>query len=135
MPNREMVSDLKGTPALTAQTISSDATTAGTEIDLQGYDSATFFITSATITDGTFTPLITEATVSGGTFTAVADADLTATEASIAFVAADDNVTKKIGYTGSNRFIKLSLVSTGTTSGGALSALAVLGHPSNAPVA
>lgn len=135
MASRELYSQVKVQRALAHTAISSNTTTAGAVIDLQGYESALFVIQSATITDGTYTPLIEECDTSGGTYTAVDDADLTNTEASVAFVAADDNVAKKIGYIGTKRYVKLSLVSTGVTSGGGLSATAVLGHPNLAPVA
>lgn len=136
MVTRENASVLKGVVALTPRAaIATNTTTAGTEVDLLGYNSATFFIESGVITDGTYTPLIEETDTAGSGYTAVADADLTVTEASIAFVATDDAVVKKIGYIGVKRYVRLSLVSAGTTSGGFFSATAVLGHPNIAPVA
>lgn len=135
MASRELASNLYLTSARNAAAITTNTTTAGVEIDTQGYNSLVFAIQSATITDGTFTPLIEESDASGSGYAAVADADLSVTEASVAFVAADDNVVKKIAYTGAKRYVKLSLVSTGVTSGGTIGALAILGHPAFAPVA
>ncbi len=134
MANRDLASLVKATTARNAAAITSNTTTAGVEIDTQGYDSVTFLMQSATITDGIYTPLIEEGDTSGS-LSAVADADLTVTEASVAFVAADDNTVKKIGYLGNKRYVKLSYVSTGVTSGGTLSAIALLGGASQAPVA
>jgi hypothetical protein len=135
MANRDLASTVRLTSARNAAAITSNTTTAGIEIDRAGFDSVTFAMQSATITDGTYTPLIEETDTAGSGYTAVADADLTVTEASVAFVATDDNVVKKIGYLGGKRYVRLSYVSTGVTSGGTLSALAILGHASQQPVA
>lgn len=135
MANRQLDSLVRLTSARNAAAITTNTTTNGVEIDTQGYDSVTFAMQSATITDGTYTPLIEETDTAGSGYTAVADADLTVTEASVAFVATDDNVVKKIGYLGNKRYVRLSYVSTGVTSGGTLGALAILGGASQAPVA
>ncbi|UEM08071.1 hypothetical protein JL101_035330 (plasmid) [Skermanella rosea] len=136
MANREMASDVKVTPALNRASITSNTTTNGTWIDTQGFGSVFFSIQSDTITDGTYTPLIEDADASNQSdAAAVADTFLSVTEASVAFVAADDNKTKKIAYTGGKRYVRLSLVSTGVTSGGGIGATAVLGHPGLGAVA
>ena len=134
--NREQASELKTTPALNPQTISSDTTTAGTIIDTQGYDALFFAMQSGTLTDGTYTPLIQHGDESDlSDAAAVDDADLTATEASAAFAATDDNVCKKIGYLGTKRYVRLSFVSASTSSGGVIGAQAVLGRGRQQPEA
>ncbi len=135
MANRENASTLRLTSARNAAAITTNTTTVGVEIDRQGFDSVTFAMQSATITDGTYTPVIEESDVSGSGYAPVADTDLTVTEASVAFIATDDNVVKKIGYLGNKRYVRFSYVSTGVTTGGTLSALAILGHASQQPVA
>jgi hypothetical protein len=136
MANREMASLIRVTPAFNHASITSNTTTNGTWIDRLGFDSVTFSMQSATITDGTYTPLIQEADAANQSDAAtVAAADLTVTPASVAFVAADDNVAKKIGYTGGKRYVRLSWVSTGVSSGGGLGATAILGNPAVGPVA
>lgn len=113
--------------AFNTQAISTDTTTNGEIIDLQGFDSATFIIQSGSLTDGTYTPLIHEGNESDlSDAGAVADADLIGTEAAAAFSATDDNKSKRIGYVGGKRYIRLSLVSASTSTGGTLSAVAVL---------
>ena len=136
MPNRELKSDLKVTPALNPQTISTDTTTDGTAIDLKGYDSCLFAFQSGTLTDGTYTPVIEESSTGdfSGEETAVADADLTNTEANTAFAATDDNKVKTIGYTGSERYVRFTVVSASTSSGGVVGATAILGHAHIRPV-
>jgi hypothetical protein len=128
MTSREQTGDFKLLPALNYTAISSDTTTNGTGIDTTDYESVTFAYQSHTLTDGTYTPLIRESD-DNSTYTDVADADLTVTEASVAFAATADNTVKKIGYTGTKKYVRASVVSTGTSSGGGMSAMAILGHP------
>lgn len=134
------ISNIKTALAVNVATISSNTTTAGNIIDTQGYNTGSFIIFSGTITDGTYTPLIEEGDDSGlSDAAAVSDTYLlpsgTGQEAGIAFVAANDNVVKKIGYITQKRYVRLSLVSTGVTTGGTLGALSILGEPAAAPVA
>lgn len=136
MATRENASVLSGVMALTPRAaIATNTTTVGAVIPLAGFNSATIFISSGVLTDGAYAVLVEEADTSGGTYTTVAAADLTVTVGSVAFASTDDGVTKKIGYIGVKPFIRLSLVSTGVTSGGFFSALAVLGDANIAPVA
>lgn len=142
MANREIISKLQFLRALASTAIGSNTTTAGSIIDTKGYDSVAFIIHGHTLTDGTYTPLINESDDSGMSGeTAVADSDLfvpgvtSGQEAEAALEATDDNTVKKIAYTGSKRYITCDIVSTGTTSGGTVSVIAVLGSPNNAPIA
>jgi hypothetical protein len=131
---KELSSTTSASVALNNQAISTDTTTNGNIIDTRGYESVLFVMQSATLTDGTYTPLIQEGDDSGlSDAAAVADADLTDTEAGQAFAATDDNATKKIAYVGSKRYVRLNIVSASTSSGGTLGAVAILGHPLSAP--
>jgi len=113
--------------AFNTQAISTDTTTNGEIIDLQGFDSATFIIQSGSLTDGTYTPLVHEGNESDlSDAAAVADADLIGTEAGAAFAATDDNKAKRLGYVGGKRYIRLSIVSASTSTGGTLSGSAIL---------
>lgn len=127
------------TPAVakTIAAITTDTTTAGAIIDTKGYGAVEFIMMSGTITDGTYTPLIQEGDDSGlSDAVAVSDDNLFGTEAGVAFVAADDNTVKRIGYrVGKYRYVRLNYVSTGTTSGGTLGAIAVLANPDLGPTA
>ena len=124
--------------ALNIQSIATNTTTVGNVIDRQGYQSAVLALLSGTITDGTYTPLLEESS-DNSTYTAVADADLlpagTGQEAAIALILTDDNVIEKIGYRGNKRYLRLSIVSAGTTTGGTIGAVAILGDPNLAPIA
>lgn len=115
--------------ALDAATISSNTTTVGNSVDMQGYESVVFTGQVANYTDGTYTPLLEESD-DNSTFTAVADDDLlptgTGQEASAALGAAG---TFKIGYRGTSRYLRLSIVSTSVTTGANVAAFAIQGHP------
>lgn len=123
--------------ALNSAAISSNTTTDGAIIDLQGYNACEFVIQSATLTDGTYTPLIEEGNDAGLSDAAtVSTANTFGTIAAATFVSTDDNVAKRIGYrVGSFRYVRLSLVTTGVTTGGTIGAVAVLGTPNEAPTA
>ncbi len=122
--------------ALNTAAITSNTTTNGVIIDTKGFDSLEFVILTGTLTDGTYTPALIEgddpALADGA---AVAAGDLLGTVAGATIAATDDNKVKKLGYRGNKRFVRLTLVSTGATTGGTIGAVAVQGHPRSAPVA
>ena len=119
--------------ALNIQAISTNATTAGVEIDTQGFESLTFVIETGARTDGTVTPLIQETDASGSYSGSVDDNDLIGTEALAALSTAQSR--SIIGYVGKKRYVKLSLVSTVVTSGLTAGATAILGNARSNPVA
>jgi len=132
---KELYSSYKVSNAFDTQAITSDTTTNGDIIDTAEYGSLLFVIQSGTLTDGTYTVLIHEGDESNlSDASAVDDADLTNTEASASFASTDDNTVNKIGYVGSKRYVRLSLVSASTSSGGTLGAIAIQGSPTTAPV-
>lgn len=114
--------------ALNGATIATDTTTDGIVIDTEGCESITFVLRTSARTDGTYTPLIEESDVVtfGGEEVAVDDKWLTKTEASAALNTA--NAVSQIGYVGKKRYVRLAVVSSGTTSGAHVSALAIKGH-------
>lgn len=137
MATRDLHNNIEPFVALNAAAISSSTTTNGTNIiDTAGYESVEFLILSATLTDGSYTPVITAgdaSDLSGGS--AAPSGDLIGTIAGATFAATDDNKVKRIGYKGAHRYVRLDITSAGVTSGGTLGALAVLGHPHDAPTA
>ena len=77
-----------------------------------GYDSLMFAISIGTNTDAdvTFTVLVEEGDASNlSDNAAVADADLNGTEALAGFQFDDDTETRKIGYRGSKRYVRLTI--------------------------
>ena len=122
---------IKPQVALNFGTISSDTTTAGNIIDTQGFESVMFGIITGTVTDGDYTILIQDGDESDlSDAAAVADASLLGTEAGASFTAdTDDNKISKIGYIGKKRYVRMSIVSTNTSSGAVIGGYAMLGHP------
>jgi hypothetical protein len=133
MASVDLKNDIKSLNALNIQAITTNTTTAGVEIDTKGFDSVTFEILTGARTDGTVTPLIQESDTSGSFSGSVADEDLIGTEANAALSAAQSR--SIIGYAGKKQFLKLSLVSTGVTSGLTAGASAILGSAKHNPVA
>ena len=132
MASIDLKTDIKTDIALASSTIATNTTTVGNEINTFGYQSVTFGISTLVYTDGNYVPSITESDTAGGAFTEVADEFLIGTEAEAAIAAS--NTTSTIGYNGSKQFVKLSIVSAGTTIGcTGVAAIVILGSPRNAP--
>jgi len=114
----------------------------GKIVDTAGYDGLEFYISygSITATAATFTVTIKDGDTTG-TLTSVADAYLAGTEAAAGIPAAatrtsgvNKNITKRIGYLGSKRYVQCNVKST-STAGTLISVLPLLGHPVSEPVA
>lgn len=107
------------------------ATTKGTAIDLQGFDSALVILSVGTLTDGTHTPSVQESdTTTDGDFSDVAAADLIGSLS--ALVSATD---QRVSYIGSKRYIRVVNTVTGSPSTGcALAAVVTKGFAHYEPV-
>jgi len=126
MASKDLKNDIFQCVALDFQTINSDTTTVGNIIDTQGYEGLTFIFLSGTLTDGAYLPLIEDGDNDAlGDAAVVTDTFLLGTEAEAAFALADDNETTRIGYVGKKRYVRVSLVSSATSSGGGLGCIAV----------
>ena len=115
-----------------------NGTVNGTGVDVtdpaggsDSFTSAMFVVFTGTITDGTHTFTCQESD-DNSTFTAVAAGELQGTSPVVA--AADDDAVYAVGYMGSKRYLRLSVVSAGTTTGGIFGGLVVLGDPGSKPV-
>lgn len=135
MSEYDLHSNVKGVLALAVQDITTDTTTVGAIIDTLGFESLEYFVTSGTITDGTYAFKLEEGEDSGLSDAAdVAAADILGSLTG--FVAADDDEVKRVGSIGKKRFQRLSLVSASTSTGGTnFTATAVQSNPHSAPVA
>ena len=135
MSEYDMHSNVKALIALAVQDITTNTTTVGAIIDTQGFESLEYLITSGTITDGVYALKLEQGDDSG-----LSDAaDVPAAEilgVLTGFVLTDDDTVKRVGSIGKKRYQRLSIVSTGTTTGGTnFTATAVQGNPLSAPVA
>lgn len=109
----------------------------GVIMDMQGFSAAEFLITLGTITTAgtTYTALLEEGAVANlSDAAAVADADLLGTEALASFIDSEVNTTKKLGYKGNKRYIRLTMTPAGNTGASTMSAVCVKGCPAIAPV-
>lgn len=114
----------------------------GKVIDLQNYQGVEFIISygSITATNATVTPVIKDGDVTG-TLASVADANLLGLEANAGIAAgtprtsnSNKNVTKRIGYIGTKRYVTCNLINT-ISAGIIGGVIAILGRPGRSPVA
>lgn len=121
--------------ALNLQAITTNTTTVGAIIDTAGFESMTYIIQAKTITDGVYDIKLEEGDDSGLSDVAVVPTDQVL-DALPQFVAADDNAVKRVGVIGKKRYQRLSVVSTGVTTGvDSIGAVAVMGHAKVMPTA
>lgn len=117
--------------AFDQQVIASDTTTVGNIIDTKDFNMLEILMISGTLTDGAYA-----VTLEHGDDSALADtAAVPAAEilGSISYALADDDLTKRIGYVGKKRYVRMSVVSTafaatGGIFGGAIALLAAGMH-------
>ena len=124
--------------------IGANATKTGAIIDRQGYSGVEFIAAyGAVTTTGTIVTLVVFDGDVTGTMTSVADANLLGTEALASLPVqatartseVGKNVSKRVGYKGTKRYVRVDAISTGTTSVGCVSVAALLHSPSSAPTA
>jgi hypothetical protein len=114
----------------------------GRVIDRKGYAGVEFLLEYGAITTtGTVVTPVLYAADTTGALASVADADLIGTEALAGLAASTDRtsgsgklVTKRLGYKGNKRYVRLNMNGTGTTSVGIIAASAILFNPEAAPV-
>lgn len=116
-----------------------NAAMVGTIIDRLGFGALEFAITLGTVTTaGTaYTALLEDAdeVAFNVTNSAVADAQLLGTEALASFIDSEVNTTKKLGYIGNKRFVRLTMTPAGNTGASTMGAVAILGAAALSPVA
>ena len=108
-------------------------------IDRRGYDSLELVLINGTNTDATATFAVLVEDGDNASLTdnaAVADAELLGTEVLAAFAFGDDGETRKIGYVGNKRYVRVTVTPTSNDSGDwFMAGVAILGHPSVKPTA
>lgn len=118
--------------SLPVAAIATDTTTNGTGLAWGAYRSVMVVIFGGAITDGTFVFEVQDSD-DDSSYTAVADAYLEGTEPTL--ISTSDNNLTVIGYKGTRKYVRVSVTSTGTTSGGVVSALIICANPYHSPVA
>ena len=97
------------------------------------FQDVAFVITTGTITDGSVAVTVEESDSSGSGFAAVDSSRVLGTLPTIA--STDDDTVKSFGVRPTKRYVRIVATTTGTTTGGVFSAVALLGNGSIRPVA
>lgn len=115
--------------------IGTDTTLYGDATDQRGFESFELSFVSGIIVDGTYTITLQESddnTFASGVTEIPADR-LLGSYSDIIYTTGENNTIKRIGFLPTKTYFRVKLVSSGVTSGGALSAQFILGDPENAP--
>jgi hypothetical protein len=138
MSNRDLhnnIHPLVGIAPVAART--DDTAIVSTIVDTAGFNSCEFVIVTGTNTDAdaTFTVLVQDGDASNlSDAAAVADAQLLGTEVLAGFTFSDDAESRKIGYIGNKRYVRVTVTPSGNGAGNIfLAGVWLLGHPSYAP--
>jgi hypothetical protein len=140
---RDSINNIQVKRAISPVSVADNTAQVSQIIDRQGYDSLAFLIATGSLGDAgaEFTVLVEDGDAANlSDAAAVADADLvtqtsgTAPEAAASFIQSDDDEVRKIGYIGSKRYVRLTITPTNNATAALLAAVAVLGHPEQAPV-
>lgn len=135
---RDLFSNITVARAITPVSVSDNTAQIGQIIDRQGYSSLSFAILAGSLADAdaTFTVLVEHGDAANLSDAAAApDSDLLGTEALASFTFADDNATRKIGYRGTKRYVRLTITPANNASAALFGAVALLGHAQLAPTA
>ncbi len=142
MENNDLHNNIRTKMVVIPAAIGANATKSGLVIDRQNYGGVEFVLSYGSVTTtGTVVTAVCKEGDATGSLTSVADADLLGTEALASLLAAwprtagtTKEVSKRLGYIGTKRYVTVNLVQTGVTSAGCVSVDAVLFNPNVAPV-
>lgn len=135
---KDLYSHIRPVRAISPVSVSDNTAQVSQIIDRQGFNSLTCVIALGGIADAdaTFTVLVEDGDVSNlSDAAAVPDDQLIGTELQAGFQFDDDNETRKIGYLGNKRYVRLTITPVGNASAAVLCAVAILGHPDLLPAA
>lgn len=119
-------SEIEYRRALSPVSVSDTTAQVSQIIDLQGCRGCEFIIATGSIADAdaTFTVLLEHGDVSNlSDAAAVPDSDLLGTEALAGFQFDDDNETRKLGYIGTKRYVRLTITPVSNASAALLTAV------------
>jgi hypothetical protein len=133
---RDLFNNVTVARAIAPVSVSDNTAQVGQIIDRQGFSSLTFAIGVGNVADAdaTFAALVEHGDAANLSDAATAAAgDLLGTAALAGFTFADDNATRKIGYKGTKRYVRLTITPVNNASAALFGALAILGHAQLAP--
>jgi hypothetical protein len=139
--NHELHSNIRALQVIIPAAIGANATKTGAIIDRQGYGGVEFIASYGSVTTtGSVVSLVCKEGDVTGTMTSVADGDLIGTEILASLPAATPRtagttkeVTKRLGYKGTKRYVQVNAVQTGVTSVGCVAVDAILFNPGTPP--
>lgn len=135
---RDLANHLAVKRAISPVSVSDNTAIVGQVVDLAGFDKAMFAIAIGSIADAdaTFAVLVEHGDQANMSDAApVPDGQLTGTEAAAGFKFDDDDKTRKLGYVGPKRYIRLTITPAGNASAALIAALAILSGSRYAPAA
>jgi hypothetical protein len=136
---RDMLNNITPRRAISPAAAGTDNTAFVSQIiDTQGFDSLTFLILTGALADvdATFAVTMDHGDVANLSDAAAVPADqLVGTLALAGFTFAADDATRKIGYRGSRRYVRMTITPSANTGNAFVAAVALLGHPLQAPTA
>ena len=138
MKNLDLYSKIAVRRAISPVSVADNTAAVSQVIDRQGFTALMFAIALGAIADAdtTMAVLVEHADISDMTgAVAVPDAELNGTEAAAGFQFDDNNETRKIGYVGNKRYVRLTITPANNASAALIAAVALLGGASDAPVA
>lgn len=133
---RDLHNNIKVSRAIPPVSVSDNTAQVSQIIDRANFAGLAFLIALGSIadSDATFAVLVEDGDDSGlSDAAAVADTYLLGTEALAGFQFDDDNETRKIGYIGAKRYVRLTITPSNNASAALLSAIAVQHTPRVAP--
>ena len=135
---RDIINGLHPLRAISPVVIADNTAAVSQIIDVRGYESLGFLISTGDLADAdaTFTVLVEHGDAANlSDAAAVPDSQLIGTEVLASFAFGDDNETRKIGYIGPKRYVRLTITPAGNSGNAPICAIAVLGNAHQQPTA
>lgn len=134
----DLLNNINPKRAISPVSVSDTTAQVGQWVDRLGFQALLFVILIGSVADAdaTFTVLVEDADASNQSdAAAVADEFLLGTEALAGFQFDSDNLTRKIGYRGLKRYVRLTITPVSNASAAVIGAVALLGAPLTGPTA
>lgn len=135
---RDLMNNIHTVAAIVPVVLTDNTAVVSAIIDRAGYESLTFAFVLGTLADAdaTFAVTVEEGDTSNLADTAApAATDLIGSTTLANFTFADDGETRKLGYKGKRRYVRVTLTPSANAGNAPVSAIAILGNPRHAPTA
>ena len=136
--NQDLYNNISVKTAIMPQAVSATTDLVGEIIDTHGYDSCTFALITDAIAGSTTAAVLLVEDGASSTLSdaaAVTAANLIGTTASTAITSATSAGSRRIGYSGAKRYVRLTFDITANNGTDSFGAVCILGHPKQGPVA